>query len=102
TLKQRRAMIKGKTSVAKTQKTINDATGNITQSENAIGNLERMAENANRTLDETTAMTELNTEPTDEAKALEETYASNTSAAVEDELSRLKLQMGLDSTDTES
>ena len=95
TLKQRRAMIKGKMSVANTQKTINDVTGNITQSENAIGNFERMEDKAN-------AMSELNTEPIDEAKALEEKYASNTSAAVEDELSRLKQQMGLDSTDTES
>lgn len=102
TLKQRRAMIKGKMSVANTQKTINDATGNITQSENAIGNFERMEDKANRMLDEANAMSELNTEPIDEAKALEEKYASNTSAAVEDELSRLKQQMGLDSTDTES
>ena len=89
-------------SVANTQKTINDATGNITQSENAIGNFERMEDKANRMLDEANAMSELNTEPIDEAKALEEKYASNTSAAVEDELSRLKQQMGLDSTDTES
>lgn len=95
TLRQRRSMIKGKMSVAKTQETINKATSDVKQTQSAIGNFERMEDKANRMLDEANAMSELNTEPADEAKKLEEKYAANSSAAVEDELQRMKQDMGL-------
>ena len=55
-----------------------------------------MEDKANRMLDEANAMAALNTEPVDEAKALEEKYskgASNT--AVDAELEALKKSMGL-------
>ncbi|MDE1548894.1 PspA/IM30 family protein [Jeotgalibaca caeni] len=95
TLRQRRAMIKGKMSVAKTQDKINEVSQNVSKSQSALGNFKRMEDKANRMLDESNAMSELNTEPIDQAKALEEKYATQTSAAVEDELTRMKQELGL-------
>ncbi len=94
-LRQRRAMIKGKMSVAKTQEKLNDVTQNVSKSQSAMGSFQRMEDKANRLLDEANAMSELNSEPIDKAKELEEKYASQTSAAVEDELTRMKRELGL-------
>lgn len=101
TLRQRRAMIKGKMSVAKTQETINKASASANKSKSATSSFERMEDKANRMLDEANAMSELNTAPADDAVELEQKYASNSSAAVEDELSRMKREMGLTSDDSE-
>ncbi|MGP6139037.1 MULTISPECIES: PspA/IM30 family protein [unclassified Jeotgalibaca] len=95
TLRQRRDMIKGKMSVAKAQEKLNDVSENVTRSESAMGSFKRMEDKATRMLDEANAMSELNSEPLDEAKALEEKYASQTSAAVEDELERMKKDLGM-------
>ena len=95
TLRQRRSMIKGKMSVAKAQEKLNDVSENVTRSESAMGSFKRMEDKANRMLDEANAMSELNSEPVDSAKALEEKYASQTSAAVEDELERMKKELGM-------
>ena len=47
-------------------------------------------------LDKANAMAELNTAPVDEAAALEAKYAADAgNAAVEDELAKLKAEMGL-------
>ncbi|UJF16075.1 PspA/IM30 family protein [Jeotgalibaca sp. MA1X17-3] len=100
-LKNRRAMIKGKMSVAKTQETLNTVTDSISKTKGAMGSFQRMEDKANRKLDEANAMNELNSAPIDEAKKLEEKYASQTSAAVEDELERMKKDMGLSSTKEE-
>ena len=95
TLRQRRSMIKGKMSVAKTQEKLNEVSTSAEKSESALGNFKRMEDKASRMLDEANAMSELNSEPIDKAKELEEKYASQTSAAVEDELERMKQEMGL-------
>lgn len=97
TLRGRRAAIKGKMSVADTQSTVNKATESISKMQGSRSNFERMEEKADRMLDEANAMAELNTAPVDEALALEEKYASQSSAAVEDELERMKKEMGLGS-----
>ena len=92
-LKARRATIKATVSVAKTQERMNKITSNA---DKAHGAFDRMEDKANRMLDEANAMAALNTEPVDEAKALEEKYskgASNT--AVDAELEALKKSMGL-------
>lgn len=94
-LRQRRAMIKGKMSVAKTQEKLNDVTQSVSKSQSAMGSFQRMEDKANRLLDEANAMSELHSEPIDKAKELEEKYASQTSAAVEDELTRMKRELGL-------
>ena len=97
-LRNRRAMIKGKMSVAKTQETLNTVTDSISKTQGAMGSFQRMEDKANRKLDEANAMNELNSEPVNEAKKLEEKYASQTSAAVEDELERMKKDMGMSSS----
>jgi len=95
TLRNRRAMIKGKISVAEAQGKINEATQSVSKSEGAMSSFERMEEKANRMLDEANAMSELNSEPIDKAKDLEAKYANQTTASVEDELARMKSDLGL-------
>ncbi|MGN1275847.1 MAG: PspA/IM30 family protein, partial [Floccifex sp.] len=57
---------------------------------------ERMEEKADRMLDEANSMTELNQKPVDAAEELEAKYGANeSSAAVDDELEKLKKEMGL-------
>lgn len=101
-LRQRRSMIKAQLSVADTQDKLNKANDSIGKSKGAMGSFERMEEKASRRLDESDAMSELNKEQKDEAQTLEEKYAEETgSAAVEDELERMKKEMGLSSSDDE-
>ncbi len=95
-LNARREMIKAKVAVAKTQDKINQVTSTVGKSQSAMGAFERMEDKADRMLDEATAMSELNKEPIDEAKALEEKYSKqHGSAAVDDELAKMKKDMGL-------
>ena len=54
----------------------------------------RMEEKADKMLDEANSMAELNSEPVDEAVNLEEKY-SNSAADVDEELEKLKKEMGL-------
>ncbi|MCC5894331.1 MAG: PspA/IM30 family protein [Alkalibacterium sp.] len=101
-LRQRRSMIKAQLSVADTQDKLNKVNDSIGKSNGAMGSFERMEEKASRRLDESDAMSELNKEQKDEAQSLEEKYAEESgSAAVEDELARMKKEMGLSSSDDE-
>jgi len=95
TLKARREMIKAKVAVAKTQETLNDAAASIGSAQGAMSAFNRMEDKAGKMLDEANAMAELNTAPIDEAKALEEKYAAKGSVSVDDELSRLKSELGM-------
>jgi len=94
-LKSRREMIKAKVSVAKTQETLNEATASIGKTQGAMSAFNRMEDKASKMLDEANAMSVLNTEPVDEAKALEEKYAAKGTASVEDEISKMKSELGL-------
>ncbi len=94
-LKARREMIKAKVAVAKTQKTINDIGAATAKAQGTMGAFTRMEEKATRMLDQANAVAELNAPPVDPAKALEEKYSGKDSASVDDELSRLKQEMGL-------
>ncbi|MCC5890366.1 MAG: PspA/IM30 family protein [Alkalibacterium sp.] len=99
-LRQRRSMIKAQMSVADTQDKLNKVNDSVGKSKGAMGSFNRMEEKASRRLDEADAMAELNKEQKDEAQQLEEKYADQTgSAAVEDELERMKREMGLSSSD---
>ena len=60
-----------------------------------MGAFERMEEKANKMLDEANAMAELSEEPIDEAKALEEKYAKQGTPSIDEELEKLKKEMGL-------
>lgn len=95
TLKSRREMIKSKVAIAKTQETLNDATASISTAQGAMSAFNRMEEKASKMLDEANAMSQLNTESIDEAKVLEEKYAAKGSASVEDELEKLKSELGV-------
>lgn len=94
-LKSRREMIKSKVKVAKTQETLNQYTSATDRLQDAENAFLRMEDKANKMLDEATAMAELNTQPIDEAKALEEKYASMGNASVDEELNKLKGELGL-------
>lgn len=95
-LKGRRETIKAKVAVAKTQEKVAGYTSGSDKAESAIEAFNRMEEKADRMLDTADAMAELNTEPVDDAEALAQKYAGATDdAAVDDELARLKAEMGL-------
>lgn len=94
-LNARREMIKAKVAVAKTQKTLNEVASSVGKSEGAMSAFDRMEDKADRMLDEATAMSELNTEPIDEAKKLEDKYAAQGTASVDDELAKMKKDLGL-------
>jgi len=95
TLKARREMIKAKVAVAKTQETLNEASASISTARGEMSAFSRMEDKATRVLDEANAMATLNAEPVDEAKSLEEKYSAKSSAAVDDELERLKSELGI-------
>lgn len=95
TLRARRHAIKSKIKVAKTQETLNEATQATKKIAGTKSAFERMEDKANRMLDEANAMAELNMEPIDEAKALEAKYASMGNASVDEELKKLKEELGL-------
>lgn len=95
TLAARRETIKAKVAVSKTQEKLNEVTSSVGKSAGAMDAFNRMEDKANRMLDEATAMSELNAEPIDEAKALEEKYAKQGGASVDEELAKMKKDMGL-------
>ncbi|MDP3386110.1 MAG: PspA/IM30 family protein [Eubacteriales bacterium] len=93
-LRARREMIKAKVTIAKTQKKLNEISATNVKTKGAIEAFERMEGKANKMLDEANAMTELNMEPIDDAKALEKKYASKSTASVDEELQKLKEELG--------
>ena len=95
TLQARRTMIKSKVSIAKTQAIINEASSSANQTEDAMDAFTRMEEKADRMLDEANALAELNIEPIDPAEALEEKYGDGGNASVDEELTKLKQELGL-------
>lgn len=94
TLEQRRQVVKSKVAVAETQNRVNKVTSSMDATSSSMKAFERMEEKANRMIDEANATAELNMPPEDEAKKLEEKY-NTTSKSVEDELARLKQEMGI-------
>ncbi len=95
TLKIRRDNVKGQMSVAKTQQKVNDMGSMSEKISGTMGAFASMEEKAQRALDEANAMEELNTAPEDEAKTAEERYSGVNSQSVDDELARIKAEMGL-------
>ncbi len=94
-LKARREMIKAKVTVAKTQDILNEFSNSAEKTQGTINAFNHMEDKANRMLDEANAMAELNQKPVDEAKALEEKYAAMGTDSVDEELNRLKGELGL-------
>lgn len=95
TLQSRRNNVKAQMSVAKTQDTINRISDKSSKIEGALGAFARMEEKAQRALDETTAEKELNNDPGKELKSAEDRYSGVNSQSVDDELARLKSELGV-------
>ncbi len=93
-LNARKESIKAKVSVAKAQEKINNFASTTEKAQTTIDAFDRMEKKANKLLDEANAMSELNTAPIDEAKKLEEKYGQS-SVSVEDELEKMKKDLGL-------
>ena len=92
-LNARRDAIKAKVAVAKTQEKINKVSDSISSAAGNISAFERMEEKADQMLDKANAMAELNKGKDENLKDLEAKYASK-AADIEDELAKLKEQMG--------
>ena len=96
TLNVRRSAIKAKIAVAKTQDTVNKVTSGSDKAAGATDAFNRMEAKADEMLDRANAMSELNQQPVDTVAALEEKYANaGSDAAVDEELAKLKEEMGL-------
>ena len=96
TLRGRREAIKAKVAVAKTQDQVNKVSSAGDGAAAAMSAFDRMEAKADEMLDRSNAMTELNADPTDPAADLERKYAeAGSTAAVDEELAKLKEEMGL-------
>ena len=91
-LEQRRKNVKSKVAIAKTQERVNKVTTSMDDASDSMKAFERMEDKADKMLDEANSTAEL-LENHDEIIDLEAKY-SNNSDSVEDELQRLKQEMG--------
>lgn len=95
-LKQRRESIKAKSAVAKTQSMVNQMTTGSDKAAGAIEAFNRMEEKVDKQLDTAESMAELDEKPADDVDTLADKYSTVVSdAAVDDELAKLKAEMGL-------
>ena len=90
-LEGRKAMLKGKMAVAKTQERINKIGSSMNSANKSISAFDRMEEKVNKAFDEANAMAELNASPKDDIKDLTAKYDNDTN--VEDELAALKAKL---------
>ncbi|MBT2569599.1 PspA/IM30 family protein [Planococcus sp. ISL-110] len=93
-LESRRSELKGKASVAKTQKRMNDFASSVDGAGERISAFDKMEQKINQELDEAIAMTELNKGSEADLKDLASKYDSDTS--VDDELKSLKAGINVD------
>lgn len=91
-LENRKDSIKAKVAVAKTQERINKMTG-VDHAASSIEAFDRLEEKANKRLDSARAAEELN--KGSDAKSLVNKYASGSSAAVDEELAKMKAELGV-------
>lgn len=92
-LESKKASIKATVAVAKTQKKMNVITAQTKAGETAAA-FSRMEEKANMMLDRANAEAELNAGPYDETASLEKKYANAGKPNLDDELAKLKKDMG--------
>ncbi len=95
TLQARRSNIKATVAVAKTQARINEATAAAESAHGSIAAFEKMEQKAQEMLDRANAEAELNGMAAPNMITLEEKYSEPGEAAVEDELARLKAELGM-------
>ena len=96
TLNGRREAIKAKTAVAKTQAKVNQFSSGADKAEGAMAAFARMEAKADQMLDQANAEAELSQNPSDRAADLEAKYAAaGDTQAVDDEIARMRKEMGL-------
>ena len=95
TLQSRLENVKATMAVAKTQDKIAKAQDAANGAAGSLEGFSRMEEKARNMLDTSAASMELSSEPADSAKALESKYSGGGSVSVDDELARMKAEMGL-------
>lgn len=93
-LQTRRQAVKAKVAVARTQEKVNQYSAAGDRAQQAQDAFTRMEQKADAMLDRANAMAELNQPAPDAAAALEEKYSQG-SAAVDEELAKLKAELGL-------
>ncbi|ANU26188.1 PspA/IM30 family protein [Planococcus versutus] len=93
-LESRRSELKGKASVAKTQKRMNDFTSSVDGAGERISAFDKMEQKINKELDEANAMSELNKSSGTNIKDLTSKYDNESS--VDDELESLKAGINVD------
>lgn len=95
-LKARRESTKAKSAVAKTQTMVNELASGTDKAAGAIDVFNRMEAKVDKQLDTAESLAELNAKPADDVETLEAKYAGIAdSAAVDEELAKLKAEMGL-------
>ena len=95
-LETRKAAIKAKVAVAKTQEKVNEITSGAEKASGTMEAFERMEAKADQMLDQANAMTELNAKKNDTAESLADKYEkAGSTAEVDDALAKLKAEMGL-------
>lgn len=93
-LEQRRKNVKSKVAVARTQEKLNKVASSMGTASDAMNAFERMEEKADNMLDRANSTAELNNDSDAGLESLEDKYSS-TSIVVEDELEKLKKEMGM-------
>lgn len=92
-LEARRAAVKAKVAVARTQEKINEIGETISRSGKSQSVFDSMEAKADMMLDTANAEAELNTAEVNTTESLEKKYSSSTS--VDDELAKMKTELGL-------
>lgn len=93
-MKARQQSIKATVAVAKTQERVNDFNSASDSIKGARAAFDRMEEKANAMLDKASAKAELDADPGKEIEDLEKKYSAGSGLSVEDELARMKAEMG--------
>lgn len=93
-LEQRRKNVKSKVAVAKTQEKLNKVSSSMGTASDAMNAFERMEQKADNMLDRANSTAELNEGVGAGIESLEDKY-NNPSASVDEELEKLKKEMGM-------
>ena len=94
-LEARKAGIEAKVSIAKTQQKVNTYSNKGDKFDEVMDKIGKMEDKANQMLDVANAAAELDASAVDEAIALEDKYKAGLTASVDDELAKLKEELGV-------
>ena len=95
TLQARRSNIKATVAVAKTQERINQSTAKAESAKGSLAAFDKMEQKAQEMLDKANAEAELNGLVEPSTITLEEKYSESSETMIDDELARMKAELGL-------